>query len=205
MPKFNGRVVAVENNGEPVWQSPDGQRKLWKVTVDVNGNQAEVSTFSGKLAQVGFNGEMESYERTNNQGGNDTFVKQPQQEQPAGGYRGNSGSGFKAAAPRDNFTMYLSYSKDIAVALIGQGIIPSDAAFADLLKQGLAHVSVGGHFLHGQRPDAENAQTTTTAPAPTTAPAVPTAQPVPAELNSLFGQVEDTNTQGSPWPINPQS
>lgn len=80
MPKFAARVVAVQNNGTPVWQSPDGQRKIWKVTVDVNGKTAECSTYSQQLATVGFQGEIETYERTNNRGGSDTFIKQPPRE-----------------------------------------------------------------------------------------------------------------------------
>jgi hypothetical protein len=57
---------------EQVWQSPDGQKTIWNVVIEADGKQYPLKTFSGKVAEVGFEGEVESY--TNQRG--DRFVKQ---------------------------------------------------------------------------------------------------------------------------------
>lgn len=70
---------------QQVWQSPDGQKTIWDVTLEADGRQYPLKTFSSKIAEVGFEGEVESYA---NQRG-DRFVKQtpkPEAQRSGGGY-----------------------------------------------------------------------------------------------------------------------
>lgn len=49
-------------NVEQIWQSPDGQRTIWEVTLKAEGGQEyQLKTYSPKISQLGFNGEVESY------------------------------------------------------------------------------------------------------------------------------------------------
>lgn len=67
------------------WKSPDGQRTIWEVAIKADdGKDYKLKTFSEKIAQVGFEGEVESY--LNSRG--DRFIKQVAQE---GGYKGGRG------------------------------------------------------------------------------------------------------------------
>jgi predicted alpha/beta-fold hydrolase len=64
------------------WQSPDGQRTIWEVSLqDEKGTDYRLKTYSKEIAVLGFEGEVESY--LDKKG--DRFVKQPL---PAGGYSG---------------------------------------------------------------------------------------------------------------------
>lgn len=71
---------------QQVWQSPDGQKTIWDVTLEADGKQYPLKTFSSKIAETGFEGEVESYA---NQRG-DRFVKQvpkPATASSGGSYR----------------------------------------------------------------------------------------------------------------------
>lgn len=60
-------------NSEQIWQSPDGERKIWEVTLQGdNSSEYRLKTYSPKISQLGFNGEVESY--LNPRG--DRFVRQ---------------------------------------------------------------------------------------------------------------------------------
>lgn len=60
-------------NTEQIWQSPDGDRKIWEVTLrSDDGNEYRLKTYSPKVSQIGFQGEVESY--LNPRG--DRFVRQ---------------------------------------------------------------------------------------------------------------------------------
>lgn len=60
-------------NSEQVWQSPDGQKTIWEVTLKADGgNEYRLKTYSEAVAQLGFEGEVESY--LNNRG--ERFVRQ---------------------------------------------------------------------------------------------------------------------------------
>lgn len=60
-------------NSEQVWQSPDGQKTIWEVTLKAEGgNEYRLKTYSEAVAQLGFEGEVESY--LNNRG--ERFVRQ---------------------------------------------------------------------------------------------------------------------------------
>jgi hypothetical protein len=79
---------------EQVWQSPDGQKTIWNVVLEADGKQYPLKTFSTKIAEVGFDGDVESY--TNQRG--DRFVKQVPKPVTAGptGYQGRDDSAIKA-------------------------------------------------------------------------------------------------------------
>ena len=137
MPVINN--VKTES-AEKVWSSPDGQKTIFKVVLDVNGTKAEAKTYSGAVATVGFSGDVETYEKQG-RNGTETFVKQPQKE----GFTPRSfGGGSKPSS--DNFTMYLSYAKDLAVAL-QQTTGFDQKAFDELLSA----VSAGGKRLYESR------------------------------------------------------
>ena len=60
-------------NTERVWQSPDGKKTIWQVILEANNRTAySLKTFSPKIAQLGYEGEVESY--VNKRG--DRFVRQ---------------------------------------------------------------------------------------------------------------------------------
>ncbi len=195
MPQFQGKIVSVANNGAPAWQSPDGQRKIWQVTVDVNGKQAPCKTYSQVLSQVGYQGMIETYEKANNRGGIDTFIKQPAQDpQQAAQGRPYSGGGQQSASQQSPYTMYLSYAKDVAVALIGKGVAFSET---DLLME-LKKIAAGGEFLYDMRPDNPNRKLLEIAQ-----PTSPFVEPDKNELNNLFGATETVDDGNDPWQNNP--
>jgi hypothetical protein len=80
-------------SSEQVWQSPDGQKTIWNVALEADGKEYPLKTYSSKIAEVGFEGEVESY--LNNRG--DRFVKQVRtMNAPAGGYAGRDDAAIKA-------------------------------------------------------------------------------------------------------------
>jgi hypothetical protein len=79
---MRARTIASQQE----WQSPDGQKTIWAVTLEADGKTFMLKTYSPKIAQVGWEGQVESYE--NNRG--QKFVKQPQQQ---GGWGGGRGAG----------------------------------------------------------------------------------------------------------------
>lgn len=49
-------------HGEQVWQSSDGQRTIWEVSLKGDdGKDYRLKTYSNKIAQLGFEGEVRSY------------------------------------------------------------------------------------------------------------------------------------------------
>lgn len=66
-------------SSKETWKAPDGQRTIWDVVLEADGKDYRLKTYSAKIAEVGFEGEVESY--TNDRG--DKFVKQVPKEQPA--------------------------------------------------------------------------------------------------------------------------
>lgn len=85
MPRFNVKTIS----GNQIWASPDGQRKIYELVVDVDGKQLKAKTYSDAISQTGWSGEVETYEKPNRNGGMDTFVKQPPKE---GGFQSHQGS-----------------------------------------------------------------------------------------------------------------
>ena len=98
-------------SSEQVWQSPDGQKTIWNVTLEAEGKHYPLKTFSSKIAEVGFEGDVESYA---NQRG-DRFVKQLPKPVAAGetGSRGNHG-GYS----RDDAAIKAQWAIGQAIALL---------------------------------------------------------------------------------------
>lgn len=70
-----------------VWKTPDGSRTLYEVTLeDAEGKTYGLKTYSEKIAQVGFSGDVETYINTKG----DRIVRQvPKPQASTGGGRGN--------------------------------------------------------------------------------------------------------------------
>ena len=143
MPQFDN-VKTVSS--EQVWQQ--GDKTIWKLGLDIDGQQMEAKTYSKAIAQVGWSGSVESYEKQGRYGV-ETFVKQPQREGGYGGARA-SYSGGKKSAPDNPHTMYLSYAKDIAVAVLATGKWDGN-----MYQTVLEAVEAGGEQLYASRPGAE--------------------------------------------------
>ena len=63
-------------NSEQIWQSPDGARSIWEVTLKADdGHEYRLKTYSPKVSQLGFAGEVESYQNPRG----DRFVRQKPQ------------------------------------------------------------------------------------------------------------------------------
>lgn len=80
-------------NSSKVWSSPDGTRNIYQVTLEAEGKKYGIQTFSDEIAVVGFEGEVETYDRDGKK-----FVKQPKQE---GGYKGGGGGNNAARLKAD--------------------------------------------------------------------------------------------------------
>lgn len=146
MPTFQAKTIAATQ----VWKSPDGQRTIFEVTLQTGQGSANAKTYSAAIGQIGFEGEVETYEKPG-QKGPEVFVKQVAKENPGytggGSYSGGGKAGSKPVS--DPFTMYLSYAKDLAVAVMHEGKIDSQ-----LYAEALEMVLVGGQTLYDGRPDA---------------------------------------------------
>lgn len=172
MPQVQVKVTGSEK----VWSSPDGQRTIHKVTLDHDGQELTAKTFSDAIAVVGWSGTVMTEDRPTKSGGTETFVKQPPKE---GGYQNRTSSpqGSWSGGTKDNYTMYLSYAKDIAVAMLKDGKLDENA-FGEVL----AAVNAGGKTLYEYRVDAEKPEET----------------PEKTELDKVFDDLE-TIPEDSPW------
>lgn len=59
-------------NTEQIWQAPDGTRKIWEVTLKTEQGEHRLKTYSPKIGQLGFEGNVQSYRNPRG----DRFVKQ---------------------------------------------------------------------------------------------------------------------------------
>lgn len=151
-------VQVKTTSSKEVWKTPDGKMKIHEIELDHNGKSVRAKTYSDAISQVGWEGEVETYEKSG-RNGSETFVKQPQKE----GYQNSQSSGAshqgasyqsKRSAPQsDNYTMYLSYVKDIAVALIMQ-----DTYSQEQLARVVEEVGVEGKHLYSLRHGAEESE-----------------------------------------------
>lgn len=66
-------------NSQRVWQSPDGVKTIWEISLEADNQTYQLKTYSEKIASVGFEGDVETY--VNNRG--DRFVRQIAQKQTA--------------------------------------------------------------------------------------------------------------------------
>lgn len=133
----NAKTISASQS----WQSPDGKIKSYDVVFDISGKEFKAQTYSSVIAVVGWTGNIETYEKKGY-----TYVKQPPKEDT---YSGGSSKPKEV----DPFTMYLSYAKDIVIALINSGDYTKakvDQAFSDTIK--------GGRALYERRPGAEESE-----------------------------------------------
>lgn len=139
MPTFRGTTKQSRES----WKSDDGKVTAYELIIDANGADMRVQTYSKAISQIGWTGEFETYEKNGR-----TFAKQPQKERSFGGGGG-------AKVPQDQFTMYLSYAKDLAIAALKDGKF--DGAFYGEL---LDNVLLGGKTLYDGRPGNETEEKT---------------------------------------------
>jgi hypothetical protein len=171
MPRFQVKTTSSDK----IWSTPDGKMSIYKVTMDYNGDPMTAKTYSDAIAQVGWSGEVETYEKEG-KGNNpaETFVKQPPKEGYQGG--GSYGGGRpQAKSPVDNYTMYLSYVKDIAVALIN-----TKAYTDERLAEIATAVATTGEMFYEMRPDGSAKSSTAVA----TSPKLDTSEEL--NLNDIF-------------------
>lgn len=177
MPTF----TVTTKSSEQVWKSPDGQRTISKVVLDINGEDMNASTYSKAIAEVGFSGEVETYEKSGKYGV-ETFVKQLPKENPSyGGSQASPRTG--GGKPQgDSFTMYLSYAKDLAVALLATKEGFDEGKYGELLSA----VSAGGESLY----EAHNK------PEPKEAPPA-----VAKQLDKVFNDIDNVTIKEEdiPW------
>jgi hypothetical protein len=86
-------------NAQQIWQSPDGKRTIWDVTLKTaDGSDYKLKTYSAEVARLGFGGEVRSY--LNPRG--DRFVRQiPKVPQTADGIVADKSAG-SSWQPRDD-------------------------------------------------------------------------------------------------------
>lgn len=111
MPRLDVKTTAAKE----VWKSPDGQRKIYELVMDYKGKPVKAQTFSEKIAEVGWTGEVESYER-----GNHTFVRQTPKED---GYAprssgGTTNSSTSKYVPKDEKAIQAMWATGQAVQLV---------------------------------------------------------------------------------------
>ncbi len=188
MPTMN----ATTKLSEKVWSSPDGQKTIYKITLDVDGQQVSAKTYSDAISQIGWSGTVETYEKEGRMGA-ETFVKQPPKE---GSWSGGSGAGggggggnylsktaTGAKKDFDNFAMYMSYAKDLVVALQSTEGFDKDK-FVELL----AATVEGGKLLYGKRPGGESADDAVDLNLSDSGqPLDKVTEPTKEELDGLFG------------------
>ena len=129
-------------SSEKIWSK--GEISIWKITLDVDGKSFFAKTYSGKIAEMGWSGDVETYEKPNRSGGADTFVRQPQTE---GYQQASSSASAPSAKPASSgsnpYTMFLSYAKDIAVAFITLEGKVDHEQFSQVIDE----IIQGGHRL----------------------------------------------------------
>ena len=91
MPQLN---VVVKQSKE-IWKSPDGNRTIWEVVMDAEGQLVKAKTFSQAIAAVGWSGTVVSEERQGKMGP-ETFVKQLPKDNFGGPRQPKDEAGIKA-------------------------------------------------------------------------------------------------------------
>lgn len=109
-------LEVTTKSAEQVWKSPDGQRVIYKVALDYNGQTLSAKTYSQAIATEGWSGTIESYEKEGRNGA-ETFVKQPPKENP--GYGSTSGGSSRSNyAPRDDSHIKAQWAIGQAATLV---------------------------------------------------------------------------------------
>lgn len=131
MPQFD----VTTKQARSVWKSPDGQREIFEVALDYNGDTVTASTYSKDIATEGWSGTVETYEKEGRNGRPaQTFVKQPPKE--GGGYGHTSGGGQSRGSgytPKDEKAIQAMWAIGQAVQLTIPTLKPgTQAELADV-------------------------------------------------------------------------
>lgn len=142
------KVSAVSENVK-TYESKYGPMKEYKVKLDGVAEAVSINQKASSPApEVGstLTGSIQDTE----------YGKKFKKEYSQGGFGGGSG-GYKAKPQGDNFTMFLSYAKDLANTLLQLDGEIDDKKFEKVLTQ----VANGGKYLYANRPGQEPVQTET--------------------------------------------
>lgn len=136
-------------SAEEVWRG--GDRTIWKVVMDVQGKEFKAKTYSSVIASSDFTGDVLTYDKPG-KFGSETFVKQaPKEDAAQSPLRATATPTGSLASGK--YEMYLSYSKDLLVAL-QQTTGFDQTAFDKLLQAAID----GANTLYAARPDAPKTQ-----------------------------------------------
>lgn len=103
------QLQVTTKEAQQIWASPDGQRAIYKLTLDYNGQPVTAKTYSKVIATEGWSGTVETYEKEGKgDRPSETFVKQPAKE---GGYSGGR-------QPRDDAAIKAQMAVKAAVHLM---------------------------------------------------------------------------------------
>lgn len=171
-----------------VWRAPDGQREIFELVMDYKGSRFSAKTYSKDISVIGWSGSVETYEKPGKMGApTQTFVKQPTKED---GFTPSAGGGQKPVArnmPSDPFTMYLSYAKDITVALIAAGgDVASKKDYTDFIDQTI----IGAYTLYDARPEARTKHEAAMDQQIDQLKTDPVVEPTIQDLNDILGKDE---------------
>jgi hypothetical protein len=172
-------ISVTTKSAKEVWRS--GDRAIHELALDYNGQLFKAKTYSNAIAKEGWSGEVETYEKQGRYG-TETFVKQPQKAYSGGGFQGGG------RAPADQFSMYMSYAKDLVSAFITLDGKVNMTEFKKALKATIE----GGHLLYAARPGAEPQD----GPEPTPDAQVDT---VAKELSEALGDDIEVVDEEGPW------
>lgn len=138
-------LEVTTKSANQVWASPDGQRVIYALELDYNGESVTAKTYSAAIATPGWKGTVDTYEKQG-RNGTETFVKQPPKE---GGWQGNSGpqssggqiAGSKPAyQPRDDKAIQAQWSIGQAVTVANLGLETDMGAVESLAKEFFAMI-----------------------------------------------------------------
>lgn len=129
---LNG-VTTKESN--LVWKSPDGERELYEVVFESQGQELKAKTYSSYIGTEGWSGDLLVEERQGKKG-LETFVKQAPKED--GSYQARSGGGASGGAnsrqpyvPKDDKAIQAMWAISQSIAA-HSGTTDSDMNPADL-------------------------------------------------------------------------
>lgn len=186
-------LAVTTKEANSVWKSPDGQREIFEVALDYKGQVIKAKTYSTDISTVGWSGEVVTYEKEGKSGmPPQTFVKQPAKEYTGGSGKPDTRGPAKSNMGGDQFTMYLSYAKDLAVACIGVEVVAegvgkshNEISFdSELYALMLDAVAAGGQQLYEARNEPE---AVVAAPPSEPAPSAAEEEVDMVQLNAVFG------------------
>jgi hypothetical protein len=114
MPILQAKTISSKE----IWRTPDGQRIIWELQLEAEGSQVTAKTYSKAIAEAGWSGEVETYEKQGSKG-SETFVRQAPKEdgafQPRSQSSQPSGGSKSTYIPKDEKAIQAMWS-------IGQAI-----------------------------------------------------------------------------------